>query len=240
MKGVLLLGGSGSRLHPLNKVCNKHLINVGGKPMAQWNIEKLVNIGITEILIITGKEHISSIISYLGSGKDFGCNFTYKVQEEAGGIAQALKLVDGFVDDDEKFITILGDNIFEDDLKELVDIFTSPDYVKSMVITTTEVEDPERFGVINLNTNKIIEKPERFISNSIIAGIYGYTNDSVFRFIIDSLEKSDRGEIEVTDLNNDLLETYNITKCLVYRLQGYWTDAGTHESLKLANEYKYG
>ena len=237
MKGVLLLGGSGTRLYPLNKVYNKHLINVGGKPMLHWNVDKLVNVGITDILIISGREHMSSIVSYLSSGVDFNCNFTYKVQEEAGGIAQALKLVDGFVLDGEKFITILGDNIFEDNLENLVTIFKNSNQEKSTILTTTEVEDPERFGVLDYNTNTIIEKPDEFISNSIIAGVYGYTNNSIFRDSLNSLKKSKRGEIEVTDLNNNLLDKDGY---LIYKLEGYWTDAGTHKSLKLANEYKYG
>jgi len=230
MKGVLLLGGSGSRLFPLNEVCNKHLINVGGKPMAQWNVEKFVDAGIFDILIITGKEHMGSIVSYFGSGSEFGCNFTYKVQEEAGGIADAIKLVKGFVEDDEQFYVILGDNIFEDELA--TEEFT---YLFEIQLYATEVDDPERFGVFNLD-NTITEKPKNPETNKIVCGIYGYRYNENFRKVLYGLKKSKRGELEVTDLNNGIIEKGNLSLIV---MDGYWTDAGTHESLKLANKYKY-
>jgi glucose-1-phosphate thymidylyltransferase len=231
MKGVLLLGGSGSRLAPLNEVCNKHLINVGGKPMAQWNVEKLVSAGITDILIITGGEHIGSIASYFKGGNKFGCNITYKIQETAGGIAQAIKLVHGFLNDGDKFVTILGDNIFQDTINALVESLRS----NNTVLTYKEVEDPERFGVIDYENNVIIEKPEVAPSTHAVCGVYGYTFDDKFRNILNCLSASERGELEVTDLNNDLMD-----ETVFMELEGWWTDAGTHESLKLANQLIYG
>ena len=231
MKGVILLGGSGSRLAPLNVVCNKHLINVGGKPMAQWNVEKLVNVGITDILMVTGGEHIGSIASYFKGGSSFGCNITYKIQEEAGGIAEALKLVHGFVEDGEKFLVVLGDNIFENDLLGITDDLGKYE----TLLTYKVVEDPERYGVIDYTNNTIVEKPEVPPSDHAVCGVYGYTYNDLFRESLGGLVPSERGELEVTDLNNSLSSGSSFVE-----LEGWWTDAGTHESLKKANELIYG
>lgn len=231
MKGVLLLGGSGSRLAPLNEVCNKHLINVGGKPMAQWNVEKLVAAGITDILMITGGDHIGSIASYFKGGAEFGCNITYKIQEKAGGIAEAIKLVYGFLEEGEKFIVVLGDNIFQDPLLNVRYDLESVD----TVLTYKEVADPERFGVVDYDNNMIVEKPKVAPSTHAVCGVYGYTFNTSFRESLEFITPSDRGELEVTDLNNDLMDDY-----VLIELEGWWTDAGTHESLKLANELIYG
>lgn len=234
MKGVLLLGGSGSRLFPLNKVCNKHLINVGGKPMAQWNVEKMVKAGITDILIVTGGEHIGSIASYFKGGAEFGCRITYKIQEKAGGIAEALKLVEGFLFYGDKFMVILGDNIFESDLTEYVNHFE--DSPLCTMLFYKMVDNPKRFGVIDYSTSRIVEKPEVAPSNHAVVGIYCYTYDHNFCDALFHLTRSDRGELEVTDLNNKLIEGLNHE---FTQLTGWWTDAGTHESLKQANKLMY-
>lgn len=237
MKGVLLMGGSGSRLAPLNLVCNKHLINVGGKPMAQWNIEKLVGVGITELLIITGKEHMGSIVSYFGSGSEFGCQITYKVQDQAGGIAEALKLVKGFPEEGEHFVVILGDNIFEDDLKSFIDELLSHD----MAIATTHSDTPERFGV--LQERGIVEKPDKPTSNTIVCGIYGFVEHDGFYKTLDGLKYSERGELEVADLISELIWGDKLWDCYFHQLKGFWTDAGSHDTLIKANkliEERYG
>src|SRR3989339_1456635 len=161
MKGIILAGGTGSRLFPLTKVTNKHLLPVGRKPMIFHPIEKLVEAGIVEILIVTGVEHMDDIIRLLGSGKKFGCKFTYKVQDEAGGIAQALGLAEDFVCED-KLVVILGDNIFQDDLKPFVDRFKKQE--SGAKILLKEVPDPQRFGVVEFKNGKIMgieEKPKK-------------------------------------------------------------------------------
>lgn len=233
-KAVLLAGGSGSRLKNLTKTVNKHMIPVFDRPMLQWNLEKVVDAGIKDILIISGTHHMGSIINYFGSGHEFGCRITYRVQDEAGGIAEALKLTKGFIDD-EKFITILGDNIFEDSLHEFIfKCESSP--LSRLGLTTYEADDPERFGV--LCDGVIVEKPANPKSNNIIAGVYMYRADEDFWNILDGLEYSERGELEVTDLNNHLMKggATRVVQYLVHPLSGYWTDAGTIDSLQLANK----
>lgn len=231
-KGVLLFGGTGSRLENLSRITNKHILPVGNKPMGQWNVEKLVNSGVEDILIITGKEHMGDIVSYFGSGQEFNCKFTYKVQEEAGGIAQALRLVDGFVNEDEFFWVILGDNITN---------FPLPKIKKPFIITSKCVKDPERFGVLHKRYNNlgfyIKEKPKNPETNQAICGIYGYTYNKNFKDYLFNLEKSDRGEIEVTDLNNLILKTEN---WICMDLEDYdWSDAGTLESYKKVNQWEW-
>lgn len=229
MKGVILAGGTGSRLKPLTKVTNKHLLPVGRKPMIYHPIEKLIGAGIEEIMIVTGVEHMGDVVGLLGSGKDFGCKFTYKVQDEAGGIAQALALAETFVGKDQMAV-ILGDNVFQDDLKPFADEFrTQKDGAKVLV---KEVSDPERFGVVEIKGGKVVsveEKPKQPKSKYIITGVYFY-DAQVFN-IIRKLKPSKRGEFEITDVNNAYVSkgelTYNI-------LSGWWTDAGTFESLERA------
>jgi len=229
-KGVILAGGTGSRLYPLNKITNKHLLPVGKKPMIQWNVEKLVDGGIIDILIITGKEHMGDIVSYLGSGSDFGCNFTYKVQDEAGGIAQALQLVEGFIGMDEFFWVILGDNILNFSLPEVVE-------EKSLVLFTKSVEDPQRFGVYS--DGNITEKPEKPKGDKAVLGVYGYKYDTHFKCAIKGLTKSERGEVEVTDLNNKLLSLdFNVTSIIDIG-ELCWSDAGTLESYQKVNRWEW-
>ena len=230
MKGIVLAGGTGSRLYPLTKVTNKHLLPVGNKPMIYYPIEKLTDAGIKEILIVTGTEHMGDVVNLLGSGKDFGCRFTYKVQDEAGGIAQALGLARNFVGNDSMAV-ILGDNIFESDLND-----ATKNVEKSGArILIKEVDDPERFGVAELDGDKIIgieEKPDQPKSNYAVTGIYFYPPD-VFD-VIENLEPSERGELEVTDVNNYFIRNGRMKYSI---LKGWWTDAGTPDSYKRANEF---
>lgn len=229
MKGIILAGGTGSRLFPLTKVTNKHLLPVGRKPMIYHPIEKLVEMGIEEILIVTGVEHMGDVVGLLGSGKDFSCRFTYKVQDEAGGIAQALALAETFVDRD-LMAVILGDNIFEDNLKSFARAFEKQKRGARVLIK--EVSDPQRFGVVEFKDDKVIsieEKPKKPKSNFVVAGIYFYDQE-VFR-IIKGLKPSRRGELEISDVNR----AYMKEKKLAYDvLSGWWTDAGTFESLERA------
>ncbi|MCX6640805.1 MAG: sugar phosphate nucleotidyltransferase [bacterium] len=231
MKGVILAGGSGSRLYPLTKVTNKHLLPVGKVPMIHHPILKLLEAGITQILVVTGVEHMGHVVSLLGSGKEFSAEFTYRVQDEAGGIAQALDLARHFALGD-RMVVILGDNIFEDPLTEYVKNFAVQKSGARIILK--EVSDPERFGVAELSGKQVIgieEKPSKPRSNLAVTGIYMYDSE-VFQ-IIKSLKPSARGEMEITDVNNKYIErgelAYDIFK-------GWWTDAGTFDSLHIANE----
>lgn len=237
MKGVILAGGTGSRLYPLTKVTNKHLLPVGRKPMIYYPVDKFTEIGIEEILVVTGTEHMGDVVSLLGSGKDFNCRFTYKVQDEAGGIAQALLLAENFAGGDSIGV-ILGDNIFEDSLLKMFKNFTENQKEKGARIALKKVKDPQRFGVATLKGNKIIridEKPKEPQSDYAVTGIYFY--DSSVYEIIKKQKPSARGELEITDVNNAYIEQ----NALEYDfLQGWWTDAGTFESLRAANELLEG
>lgn len=229
MKGIILAGGTGSRLYPLTKVTNKHLLPVGNKPMIYYPIEKLTEAGIDEILVVTGTEHMGDVVNLLGSGKDFNCRFTYKVQDEAGGIAQALGLAENFVGDDSMTV-ILGDNIFEPSLQKAVSSFSG----QGAQILVKEVDDPERFGVAEIEGDKITgieEKPEKPKSSFAVTGVYIYDN-RVFD-LIRQLEPSGRGEYEITDVNNNYISRGEMHFSV---LDGWWTDAGTPSSYKRANE----
>nr|WP_154984679.1 sugar phosphate nucleotidyltransferase [Paenibacillus xylanexedens] len=231
MKGIILAGGTGSRLYPLTKVTNKHLLPVGKYPMIFHSVYKLKQAEIKDILIVTGKDHMGDVVNLLGSGKDMGVAFTYKVQDEAGGIAQALDLAEDFVGED-KMVVILGDNVFVDDISSYVSNFKKQKNGAKIIIQ--ETPDPERFGVPELQDGKIIsieEKPEFPKSNYAVTGIYMYDHE-VFQ-IIKKLKPSKRGELEITDVNNAYIERKALTFDI---LQGWWTDAGTHASLARANE----
>ena len=231
MKGIILAGGTGSRLFPLTKVTNKHLLPVGQYPMIYHAVFKLKEADIEDILIVTGKEHMGDVVSLLGSGKDFGVSFTYKVQDEAGGIAQALGLAEQFVGND-SMVVILGDNIFEDSIKPFVTQFKEQQVGAKILIK--EVDDPQRFGVPELDGKHIIsiqEKPASPKSSYAVTGIYMYDNE-VFQ-IIRTLKPSGRGELEITDVNNAYIHSKTLTYDI---LCGWWTDAGTHSSLTKANE----
>ncbi|THF80849.1 sugar phosphate nucleotidyltransferase [Cohnella fermenti] len=231
MKGIILAGGTGSRLLPLTKVTNKHLLPVGKYPMIFHAVAKLKEAGITDILIVTGKEHMGDVVNLLGSGREIGVTFTYKVQDEAGGIAQALGLAEGFVGGD-SMVVILGDNVFSDSIAGYVDSFREQGSGAKILIQ--EVSDPKRYGVPELQGDKIVsieEKPQQPKSNYAVTGIYMF--DARVFDIIRTLKPSARGELEVTDVNN----AYIASGELGYEvLRGWWTDAGTHASLALANE----
>ncbi|MCA1828154.1 MAG: sugar phosphate nucleotidyltransferase [Myxococcales bacterium] len=231
MKGVILAGGTGSRLYPLTKVTNKHLLPVGHEPMIFHPVKKLTEAGIDEICIVTGIEHMGDVVNLLGSGKDFGCRFTYKVQDEAGGIAQALGLARNFAGSD-LVCVILGDNIFEDSIAPYVAAFREQGRGARLLLK--QVHDPQRYGVAEVDGSKvvrIVEKPKVPKSDLAVVGIYFYDSE-VFDIIV-TLKPSARGELEITDVNNHYLRA-GMLQC--DRIQGWWTDAGTFESLATANE----
>lgn len=231
MKGIILAGGLGSRLFPLTKVTNKHLLPVYNKPMIFYPIETLVNAGIKDILIVTGGNAAGDFLKLLGNGKAFGLkhiNYTY--QEGEGGIADALGLASHFAHG-QKVTVILGDNIIEDDITPFVKNFANQK--NGARIFLKEVNDPERFGVAEFKGKticKIIEKPKSPKSRMAVAGIYMY--DSYVFDIIKTLKPSRRGELEITDVNNAYIKRGNLEYDV---LKGYWTDAGTFESLYRAN-----
>jgi glucose-1-phosphate thymidylyltransferase len=231
LRGVVLAGGTGSRLRPLTKVTNKHLLPVGPKPMIYYPIEKFLGVGIEEILIVTGVEHMGSVVGSLGSGREFGCRFTYKVQDEAGGIAQALGLAENFANG-QPLAVILGDNIFQSNLKQHAERFLAQGGGARLLLK--EVTDPERFGVAEIRDGKVVgveEKPKNPKSNYAITGIYFYDGE-VFD-IIRKLKPSGRGELEITDVNNWYIQKRQLSCDF---LEGWWTDAGTFESLVRAND----
>jgi glucose-1-phosphate thymidylyltransferase len=231
MKGIILAGGTGSRLFPLTKVTNKHLLPVGKEPMIFHPVRKLTEAGIAEILIVTGVDHMGDVVNLLGSGKDFGCRFTYKVQDEAGGIAQALGLAENFAGQD-PLCVILGDNIFQDSIAPYVKAFAEQKTGARLLLK--QVHDPQRYGVAEVVGAKVVgieEKPKAPKSDLAVVGIYFY--DATVFDVIRTLKPSKRGELEITDVNNHFLKAGNL-QC--DRLQGWWTDAGTFESLAHANE----
>ena len=231
MKGIILAGGTGSRLLPLTKVTNKHLLPVGREPMIFHPIRKLLDAGIRDLCIVTGTEHMGDVVSLLGSGHDFECEFTYRVQDRAGGIAQALSLARNFAHGD-KLCVILGDNVFQDDLGLFVERFARQGHGARILLK--EVEDPHRFGVAEIAGDRLIgiaEKPSQPKSNYAVTGIYMY-DDRVFD-IIRTCRPSGRGELEITDVNNAYIARGELGYDV---LEGWWTDAGTFESLSRAHD----
>lgn len=231
LKGIVLAGGTGSRLFPLTKVTNKHLLPVGQAPMIWHPVWKLKQGGIDEILIVTGTEHMGAVVGCLGSGKDFGCRFTYKVQDEAGGIAQALALGENFAGGDPVCV-ILGDNIFQDGLDTEVEAFTRQG--RGARILLKPVDDPQRFGVAEVEGDRVLaieEKPREPKSNLAVTGIYFY--DGTVFDIIRTVRPSGRGELEITDVNNAYIRRGEMT---FGRFKGWWSDAGTFPSLAHAGE----
>ncbi len=227
MKGVVLAGGLGSRLKPLTKVTNKHLLPVYDQPMIYYPIKTLINAGIDDIMIVTGGNSAGDFLKLLGNGKDFGLkhvNYTY--QEGEGGIADALSLVEHFADD-EPVCVVLGDNIIENNIRAAADDYRRQG--KGAKILLKQVHDPQRFGVPELEGSRVVqieEKPENPKSDFAVIGIYFYDN-TVFD-IIKTLEPSERGELEITDVNNHYIRRGEMTWG---ELGGWWTDAGTFESL---------
>ncbi len=233
MKGVILAGGSGSRLLPLTRVTNKHLLPVGRMPMVYHPVLKLREAGIRDILVVTGREHMGDVLGLLGSGADLDVSFTYRVQDEAGGIAQALGLAEGFANG-ESLAVILGDNVFEDSLRGDVQQFA--DAGGGARVMLKPVPDAHRFGVATLDPAgerviRIVEKPQQPESDLAVTGIYFY-DAGVFE-IIRTLVPSARGELEITDVNNAYIANGEMTFGL---LGGWWTDAGTSGSYVRANE----
>ncbi len=232
MKGVILAGGLGTRLYPLTKVTNKHLLPVYDKPMIYFPIQTLINAGIDDILIVTGGNNAGDFLKLLGNGKEFGLkhiNYTY--QEGEGGIAEALRLAEFFASG-EKICVVLGDNLIEKNIRKAVENFQKQK--EGAKILLKEVPDPQRFGVAELKGDRIVrieEKPEKPKSQYAVIGIYLFDQE-VFNFI-KTLKPSDRGELEITDVNNQYIEKGLMTWDI---LEGWWTDAGTFESLLRANQ----
>lgn len=228
MRGVLICGGTGSRLRPLTDITNKSLLPVYDKPLILYPLQTLLDAGIRHIAVITGTEHIDQMTAFLGSGSRFDCEFAYRVQDTAGGIAQALGLAEDFVQDD-SVCAILGDNVYFDDLTPSVRSFKKGGHV-----FLKEVPDPERFGIAEIDERQchdlrvlsIEEKPEHPRSNYAITGCYLY--DSRCFDIIHSLKPSARGEMEITDVGRWYLDHKELTASV---LEKEWIDAGTFESL---------
>ncbi|RUS44647.1 sugar phosphate nucleotidyltransferase [Cohnella sp. AR92] len=233
MKAVILAGGTGTRLKPLTYWNNKHLLPVASYPMICYGVAKLREAGIRDIVIVTGRVSIGRFVEVLGSGRDWGVSLIYRVQEEAGGIAQALELARPIVRPGEKLVVLLGDNLFEPSLAPFVDAFEKQS--DGAMVVLKEVLDPRRYGVPKLDsaTGKIEfieEKPEHPLSSYCVTGLYFYQSD-VFQ-VIDQVRPSRRGELEITDVNN----AYAAANKLHYKvLDGWWTDAGTFESLEEAS-----
>jgi glucose-1-phosphate thymidylyltransferase len=230
LRGVVLAGGKGTRLGELTRVTNKHLLPVGPLPMVYYPLRKLIGAGIRDILLVSGTEHMGDFVELLGSGREHGCQLTYRVQDEAGGIAQALGLAWLFAQGC-RSVVILGDNIFFDPLGPLLaQANLHPDWAW---VALKRVPDPGRYGVAELRGDQVIdieEKPARPKSDYAVAGIYIYPPD-VFD-IIKTLRPSARNELEITDVNRRYLQQGRLGYTV---LSGYWTDAGTLESLAHAN-----
>lgn len=230
LRGVILAGGKGTRLGDLTRVTNKHLLPVGPYPMVYHPLKKLAGAGIRDILLVSGTEHMGDFVELLGSGREHGCALTYRVQDEAGGIAQALGLASLFCKG-VRCAVILGDNIFLDPLGPMLEEANrAPDCAW---VALKQVPDPKRYGVAELAGDRlrsIEEKPAAPKSDWAVAGIYIYPPD-VFELIKD-LKPSARGELEITDVNRHYLLQGRLG---FSRLSGYWTDAGTLESLAVAN-----
>ena len=231
MKGVVLAGGTGSRLNPLTRVTNKHLLPVYDKPMVYYPIQTLVNVGIQEILLVTGGKNAGDFLRLLGNGRDFGLkhlNYTY--QEGEGGIAEALGLAEHFADGN-PICVVLGDNIIENNIRYAVENFKRQK--QGAKILLKEVPDADRFGVADVRGTYVVgieEKPRNPKSNYAVIGVYLY--DATLFEKIHRLKPSRRGELEITDVNNFYVEEGTLTYEI---LEGWWTDAGTFESLLRAN-----
>ncbi|MGB8216465.1 MAG: sugar phosphate nucleotidyltransferase [Candidatus Methanoperedens sp.] len=234
MKGIILAGGKGTRLYPLTKVTNKHLLPVGKEPMIFHPIRQLVSAGIDQIMIVTSTDHMGDIVKVLGSGKEFGCEFTFKVQEDAKGIANALSLAENFAGDD-KIVVFLGDNVFEYSISPYVKNFKKQE--KGARVLLKKVNDPERFGIAAMDEKHILEieeKPQSPKTDFAVVGVYMY-NPKVFD-IIRSIKPSDRGEYEITSVNNVFIKDQELKYDIV---KGRWVDSGTFESYFEANELLY-
>jgi glucose-1-phosphate thymidylyltransferase len=230
MKGIILAGGRGTRLHPLTKATNKHLLPVGREPMLYHPIRQMVGAGIDDILVVTSSEHMGDVVRCLGSGSELSASFTYKVQETAGGIAHALALGEGFARGD-RVCVILGDNVFEYAIAPYARAYEKQP--KGARVLLKEVGDPERYGVAALDEHQVIdieEKPKNPRSSFAVVGLYFY-DEQVFD-IIRGIRPSPRGELEITSVNNAYIERAQLQYDICV---GRWTDAGTFDSLFEAN-----
>lgn len=224
MKGIILAGGSGTRLRPLTKVTSKQLLPIYNKPMIFYPLETLLMAGIKDIMIIVAPDHAGDFLKLLGSGTEFGCKFTYEIQDKPEGIAQAFVIGKNFIGNDSVTL-ILGDNLYEDDFADAISSFQ-----KGARVFAKEVTDPERFGVVEFDENNVAksieEKPKTPKSNFAVTGLYIYDNTVVEKTL--HLQPSPRGELEITDLNNLYLQEGTLD---VARVTGKWLDTGTFESL---------
>lgn len=234
MKGVILSGGVGSRLYPLTKATNKCLLPVAGVPMVYRMIDLFTSSGIEDIMLITGTDHAGQVISSLGSGDDLKCSMTYRVQDKANGIAAALKLCKVFCAD-EKFVVILGDNIFSDHRLISRELREFKDSSDSFKLFAKQVPDPQRFGVpVYDNYGKVIdivEKPKNPSCDKAVIGLYCYTNEAFD--VIDKLQPSSRGEYEISDVSSWFVKN---RRGKIVDIDCDWVDAGTQESYRKANE----
>jgi len=228
MKGIILAGGSGTRLHPLTKVTSKQLLPIYNKPMIYYPLETLMRGGIKDILIITSPDRAGDFLRLLGSGKELGVKFTYEIQDKPEGLPQAFTIGENFIGKDSVTL-ILGDNMFEDDFSEQIRNFKSGGHVFAK-----KVPDPERFGVVKFDESgtaqQIVEKPKEWISDYAVTGLYLYDNRVIEA--TKNLKPSARGELEIVDLHNFYLEKGELT---VSTVEGEWIDAGTFDSLLRAN-----
>jgi glucose-1-phosphate thymidylyltransferase len=231
IRGIILAGGKGTRLGELTRITNKHLLPVGPFPMVYYPLKKLVGAAIRDILLVSGTEHMGDFVELLGSGKEHSCQLTYRVQDEAGGIAQALGLAELFCTG-ARCAVILGDNIFLDPLGPLLaEANQHPDFAW---VALKRVPDPGRYGVAELQGKRVVgieEKPQHPKSDHAVAGIYIYPPD-VFS-VIKTLRPSKRGELEITDVNRHYLDEGRLGYSV---LNGFWTDAGTPDSLTLVGQ----
>ncbi len=231
IRGIVLAGGKGTRLGELTRVTNKHLLPVGAWPMVYHPLKKIVGAGIRDVMLVSGTDHMGDFVELLGSGRDHQCSLTYRVQDEAGGIAQALGLAETFAAG-HRALVILGDNIFQATVTSILDEANQhPDWAW---VGLKKVPDPGRYGVAELKGKQVVgieEKPKQPKSDYAVIGVYIYPPD-VFE-AIKILRPSARGELEITDVNNWYLKQGRMGFSII---EGYWTDAGTLDSLLVANE----
>jgi len=230
MRGIILSGGSGTRLRPLTKITSKQLLPVYNRPMIYYPLNTLIKAGIKEILIIVAPERAGDYLNLLGSGKEFGVRFTYEIQDKPEGLAQAFLIGEKFIGQDEVAM-ILGDNIFEDDFSEDIRNFHG-----GAKVFAKKVADPERFGVVkfgaDMKAEKIVEKPQEYLSDYAVTGLYVYDNRVIE--VAKAMKPSSRGELEITDVNNWFLERGELE---VAEVKGEWLDAGTFDSLLRAQNF---
>lgn len=242
LKGIILAGGTGSRLYPLTRVTNKHLLPVGRYPMIYHPLMRMKRAGVREVAVVTSPEHMGDVVNLLGSGRRFGLDLTFRVQDEPGGIAQAIGLCENFTADD-PFVVILGDNVLSEDIADDAEAYLAQlnDSGTGARVLLKEVPDPERYGVPRMDGGRIteiIEKPDDPPSRYCVTGIYFY--DAGVYDVIRGLRPSARGEYEISDVSNEYIGRTDLSYGI---LDGWWGDAGTlegwHEANELARELRY-